>query len=113
MSYLIKGLLFGFLAQILTFFQLQGQLKYEFFKNNTILIAFMGIPISYLFMLSVQNLIKYGDGQLWPSRLLGQAVGILVFTSMSLILFREPITTKTIVCLSLGICIVLIQLFWK
>ncbi len=113
MSYLLKGFVFGFLAQVLTFYQLQGQMKYTFFKNNTLLIAFMGVPISLLFMHSVQNFIKYGDGQLWPSRILGQAIGLFVFTSLSIILFREPLTTKTVVCLLLGICIMIIQLFWK
>lgn len=113
MSNLLKGFLFGVSAQVLTFIQLQGQIKWSFFKNNPILIACMGIPISLLFMYSVQNFIAYGNGQLWPSRIIGQAIGLFVFTSLSIVMFSEPLTTKTGVCLLLGICIMLIQLFWK
>jgi hypothetical protein len=32
---------------------------------------------------------------------------------MSSLLFKEPFTLKTIACLFLGLCIILIQLFWK
>ena len=52
---LLKGFIFGLIAQILTFFQLQGQIKYEWFKNHPIIMAFMGVPISLLFMYSVRN----------------------------------------------------------
>ena len=44
--YIIKGFIFGLLAQILTFLQLQGQMKYDLLKNNIWLTAIMGIPIS-------------------------------------------------------------------
>ena len=110
---LLKGMLFGFVAQILTFFQLQGQLKIEWFKNHPILMAFMGVPISLLFMTSVKNMVMAYDGQIWPSRLIGFGIGVIVFTLMSYLLFKEPLTLKTLVCLGLGVCIILIHLFWK
>lgn len=110
---LLKGMLFGFVAQILTFFQLQGQLKIEWFKNHPILMAFAGVPISLLFMYSVKNMVAAYDGQIWPSRLIGFGIGVIVFTIMSHYLFKEPLTLKTLVCLGLGVCIILIQLFWK
>ena len=47
---LLIGIGFGFLAQILTFFQLQGSLRFEWFKNNYWLTVLMGIPISMIFM---------------------------------------------------------------
>ena len=111
--YLIKGILFGIAAQILTFLQLQGQMKIEWFKNHPILMAFMGVPISLLFMTSVKNMVMAYDGQIWPSRLIGFGIGVIVFTIMSHYLFKEPLTLKTLVCLGLGVCIILIQLFWK
>ena len=110
---LLKGMLFGFVAQVLTFFQLQGQLKIEWFKNHPILMAFMGVPISLLFMTSVKNMVMAYDGQIWPSRLIGFGIGVIVFTLMSYLLFKEPLTLKTLICLGLGVCIILIQLFWK
>ena len=47
---LIIGILFGFIAQVMVFFQLQGPMKYEWFKNNYWITVLMGIPISMLFM---------------------------------------------------------------
>ena len=68
---LFIGVLFGIIAQILTFFQLQGQMKYEWFKNNYWLVVLMGIPVSMLFMFSVKNMVMAYGGQMWPSRLIG------------------------------------------
>lgn len=110
---LLKGFIFGLIAQVFTFFQLQGQIKYEWFKNHPIIIAFMGVPISLLFMYSVRNFVAAYDGQIWPSRLIGFGIGVIVFTVMSHYLFREPISLKTLTCLGLGVLIILIQIFWK
>ena len=110
---LLKGFIFGLIAQVLTFFQLQGQIKYEWFKNNPLIIALIGVPISLLFMYSVRNFVAAYDGQIWPSRLIGFGIGVVVFTVMSYYLFNEPLTPKTLTCLSLGVCIILIQIFWK
>jgi len=113
MMQLLKGFIFGLIAQIGTFFQLQGQVKYEWFKNHPIIVAFMGVPISLLFMYSVRSFVEAYDGQIWPSRLIGFGIGIIVFTIMSHYLFKEPISLKTFICLSLGVLIILIQMFWK
>jgi hypothetical protein len=110
---LLKGFIFGLIAQVLTFFQLQGQMKIEWFKNNTLLVACMGVPISLLFMYSVRNFVGAYDGQIWPSRLIGFGIGVVVFTAMSHYMFKEPLTPKTLTCLGLGIGIILIQILWK
>jgi multidrug transporter EmrE-like cation transporter len=111
--YLLKGIIFGFVAQILTFLQLQGQMKIEWFKNHPIIIALLGVPISLLFMYSVKNMVEAYNGEIWPSRLIGFGIGVIVFTIMSHYLFKEPLTPKTLTCLGLGVCIILIQLIWK
>jgi multidrug transporter EmrE-like cation transporter len=110
---LLKGFIFGVLAQVITFLQLQGQLKFDWIKNNMWFGVLMGLPISFLFMLSVKNLVGAFDGQIWPSRLIGFGIGVVVFTIMSHYIFKEPLTPKTLVCLGLGILIVLIQIFYK
>jgi multidrug transporter EmrE-like cation transporter len=110
---LIYGILFGTAAQIITFLQLQGQIKYDFLKNNLWVAAIMGIPISLLFMASVKNMVNAYDGQIWPSRLIGFGIGVVVFTAMSYWLFKEPMTPKTLTCLGLGVLIILIQILWK
>ena len=110
---IIKGLLWGLVAQIATFLQLQGQMKYDFLKNNLWFTAFLGVPISLLFMFSVRNLVTAYNGEMWPSRLIGFGIGVIIFAIMSHLMFREPITLKTFTCLGLGACIILIQILWK
>lgn len=110
---LIVGILFGIIAQIIIFFQLQGQMKYDWFKNHYWVIVFMGIPASMFFMYSVKNMVLAYGGQMWPSRLIGFAIGAIVFTYLSWYLFNEPLSTKTIICLILSFAILGIQLFIK
>ena len=110
---LLLGIVFGFLAQICTFFQLQGPMKYEWFKNNYWLTVMMGIPISMLFMESVRYMISAYDGQMWPSRLIGFSIGAIVFTWLSWLLFKEPLTLKTIISLVFAAGILGVQIFWK
>jgi hypothetical protein len=110
---LLIGIVFGFLAQIATFFQLQGSLRYEWFKNNYWFVVLMGIPISMLFMESVKQMVTAYGGQLWPSRLIGFSIGAIVFTWLSWLLFKEPLTMKTMVSLLFAIGILGVQIFWK
>jgi multidrug transporter EmrE-like cation transporter len=53
------------------------------------------------------------EGQMWPSRLIGFSIGAIVFTLLSWVIFKEPLTLKTGVCLVLAAGILLIQLLWK
>ena len=110
---LLIGIVFGFLAQIATFFQLQGSLRYEWFKNNYWFVVLMGIPISMLFMESVKQMVTAYGGQLWPSRLIGFSIGAIVFTWLSWWLFKEPLTMKTMVSLLFAIGILGVQIFGK
>jgi len=109
----ILGLLYGIAAQIFTFIQLQGQFKFQWMKDNPFYMALMGVPISLLYLGSVKHLVAHFDGQLWPSRLMGFAIGAIIFTAMSWAWFKEPLSLKTLICLGLAVCIMLIQLFWK
>jgi hypothetical protein len=110
---LLKGFIYGLIAQVITFMQLQGQMKYSILKNNTWFVVLLGLPISYLFMISVKHFVTAYDGQIWPSRLIGFGIGVVVFGLMSHWLFKEPFTLKTLICLGLGSLIVLIQILWK
>jgi multidrug transporter EmrE-like cation transporter len=110
---IVWGILWGFIAQSTTFIQLQGSLKYDFLKNNLWLVLLMGIPTSFMYMQSVKYFVEAFNGEIWPSRLIGFGIGVIVFSLMSHYLFKEPFTMKTGICLSLGLCIILVQLFWK
>jgi multidrug transporter EmrE-like cation transporter len=63
--------------------------------------------------LSVNNFIQGFGGQIWPSRLVGFGVGVIVFTLMSHFLFKEQLDLKNGICLGLGLTIILVQLFVK
>jgi len=110
---LLLGILYGLLAQIITFLQLQGNIKYGWFQKYPIVVLGAAIPISWLFIRSVEYLVAAYNGEIWPSRLIGFAVGIIVFGNMSYFLFGEAITLKTFICLLLAACILTIQIFWK
>ena len=98
-----------FIAQIIIWFQLNGQLKWEWFKDNYLLMSLMGIPISYMLLLTT----KYGFqgfGQLWPIRLMGFATGMISFPFITYWILGEGITLKTGVSILLAIIIMLLQL---
>jgi multidrug transporter EmrE-like cation transporter len=111
--HIIYGILWGIVAQITTYIQLQGQLKFEWLKQNMWFGVLMGIPISFMFMQSVKNFVLAFGGEIWPSRLLGFGIGVIIFTIMSELMFKEPFTLKTGVCLFLALLIILTQIFWK
>lgn len=110
---LIYGILWGLLGQIGSFMQLQGAIRYSWTQKYFWLILIVSAPISYFYMKSVEKLVIAFDGEIWPSRLIGFGLGIVVFTALSSLLFKEPFTTKTLVCLLLGIVIIMIQVLWK
>lgn len=110
---LFLGILYGIIGQILVFFQIQGSLKYQLLQDYKWLVLLSGIPITWLFIESVRYIYLWSDGQLWPGRLIGFSIGIVVFSVMSILLFGEGVTTKTAVCLFLSVLILSIQIFWK
>jgi hypothetical protein len=110
---LIIAIVVMFIAQVLTFYQLQGPLKIDWFKNNYWLVVLMGIPISMLYMTSVKHFVDAYNGLIWPSRIIGFGIGVIVFTIMAQLLFGEPLTSTPIACLILSLGIILVQLFWK
>jgi multidrug transporter EmrE-like cation transporter len=110
---LIIGILYGIAAQILTFLQLQGNVKWGFLQKYPILTLLSSIPLSYMFLKSVEYLVKSFNGEIWPSRLIGFSIGIIVFGLMSYYIFKEPLTLKTVVCLILGMVILGIQILWR
>lgn len=73
----------------------------------------MGIPNVWVYLQSIQYFITAFEGSLWESRLLGFAIGVLVFAVMGWLMFSEPMTPKTAVSLILAFCIVLIQVLWR
>ena len=98
-----------FLANIVIWFQLNSQLKWDWFKDNYLLMSILGMPISYALLHST----KYGYigfGELWPIRLIGFAVGLMTFPVITWIMLGEGITIKTGISIFLAGIIMVLQL---
>ena len=97
------------IAQVLVWFQLNGQLISVWCKQHPWVLSICGIPISYLFILAT----KYGYvgfQNLWSVRLIGFSVGMLVFPFITYFMLGESITIKSIISILLAGCIMLLQL---
>lgn len=113
LSKILIATLVMILGQIGSFMQLQGAIKYGWYEKYLWVILLSSVPISYLYIVAVKMYVDGFGGEIWPSRLIGFALGIMVFTIMSIFLFNEHMTTKTFICLLLAVSIVSVQLFWK
>lgn len=113
MNRLLLGFVYGLIAQILTFLQLQGNIKYNWYQRYPWIMLGIAVPISWLYIKSVEAFVNHFNGEIWPSRLIGFGIGIIVFVILSWVLFREPVSLKTLICLILAIGILGVQILWK
>jgi len=98
-----------FFTQIIIWYQLNGQLIWKWAKDNPFLLACLGLPISYMLILST----KYGYiafSQLSPIRLLGFATGMISFPIITWMMLGEGVSIKTGISMFLGLLIMLLQL---
>lgn len=109
---IVYALLLSLLAQVISFIQLQGQMAWKFPKENPYIMMLLGLPISLIFIRTTKIFNEAFDAN-WPGRLIGFGVGVIVFTIMSWLVFKEHPTPKTLTCLGLAFTIVVLQIFWK
>jgi hypothetical protein len=93
--------------------QLQGAMKLGWYPKYFWPVLLMSVPLSWFYIKSVEYFVAAFDGQLWPSRLIGFGLGIVVFSVMSHYMFKEPFSPKTLVCIGLGLTIIALQILWK
>ena len=108
---IILTILIFFFNNIIIWYQLNGQLVWDFWKTwKGITIALlMGIPITGLFYLATK--IGYqGFGTLWPVRFMGFATSMMTFPIMTWLYLGEAITLKTLITILLAIIIMILQL---
>jgi len=110
---LLLGILLFFTAHIITFFQLNGQFKWEWFVRNEWVLALMGVPISFLYIWATKATVGGLDGLLWPARFIGFGVGMIVYAVLVSYYFNEGITLKTFISLLLVTTLVFIQVMMK
>ena len=110
---LLLGFTYFIIGQLVIWFQSHLQFISSWAKTHPILMALPGVAVSYVSILATRNLAEAFDGLLWPSRLIGFGIGIVIFSSLTWILLGENINMKSAICVILALCILLIQMFWK
>jgi len=83
---------------------------WEFFKNNPLIIALMGLPSGYLVIVATKYGYEAFDGNLWPMRIIGFSLGTILFSILTYVCMSEGLTLKTILCLVLSLVIIIIQI---
>ena len=109
--YIVLTILVFFLNNIIIWYQLNGQLVWDFWKSwkGIVVMLLMGIPISGLFYMGTR--IGYdGFGSLWAVRLMGFATSMVTFPIMTWLYLGEVMSLKVIISLALAIVIMLLQL---
>lgn len=109
----IIGMLLYLIGQVTTWYQGNLQFINSWAKDNPLVLALAGIPVSYTFILANKYTVEGVGGELWPSRLIGFAIGMGVMGVLTYLHLNQVVTLKTVVTLLLALVIVLIQIFWK
>ena len=113
MTRLIWGAFLFLVGQVLVWYQINGQFLSEWIKKHPLVMSLVGIPISYVYIWATHHLVVAYNGELWPQRLIGFAMGMIAFSFLTWFHLNEALTAKTAVTLALAAAIVLIQVFWK
>jgi hypothetical protein len=110
---ILIGIILFLLGQTIIWYQTNLQFISEWAKSHKLLLSLLGVPVSYLFILATSYTVEGFNGQLWPSRLIGFSVGMIVMAFLTYFHISQGINIKTFITLLLALCIVLIQVFWK
>ena len=110
---LFLGIVLFFLGQSLGWFQLNSQYISEFWKNKPILSSIViGVPTSICFWYAWRMVVDYTESA-WSARFIASSTGLIIFPVLTWSLLGESMfTAKTIVCLTLAVIIMLIQVFY-
>jgi hypothetical protein len=110
---LTLGFIYFVVSATAIWFQTHAQFFNEWSKDNAILVAIPGFVISYWSIKATENIAEAYDGAVWPARLIGFGIGIILFSILTWVILGEKIEIKSAVCVLLAFCILIIQLFWK
>lgn len=111
---LIYGAGLYILAQILIWFQSNGQFIWPWFKKNPILLSLMGGSfISYILIIATRLVAEYYNGLIWPGRFIGFSLGIVVFSYLTWQFMEEGVNSKTMISIFLAFILICVQIFWK
>ena len=105
---------FIILANILAWFQTNGQFVWESWKDNPwISVLPMAIPTGFCFCFATKYIVEETN-ELWAAKFMCFGISYLVFPILTWWLMNESmLTAKTLTCTFLSVIIVYIQVFWK
>ena len=111
---IVIGAAIFLLGQTIAWGQVNLQFVWKWAKDHPFWMALLlGFPIGYSYIYATKFITEGFDGNIWPARLIGFAMGIISFAFLTYLLLNENITLKTIITLVLATAIVLIQVLWK
>lgn len=110
---ILLGSFIFMLGQVGGWFQLNSQFIWRWWENKPIVSAVVfGVPTSILFWYAWRMVATHTDS-VWSARFIGSGTGFPVFPLLTWFLLGESMfTIKTMICLSLAILIILIQIFY-
>ena len=116
-KYIMKiliGTLFFVIGNILAWFQFNSQFVWDWWKDKPVLSNLIfAIPMGICFWYAIKYIMEDSE-LLWTSKLIGFGVSNVVFAILTYAMLKESIfSPKTMVCLSLSVVIIAIQIFWK
>ncbi len=113
MNNILVGLSLFVTTHIIIWFQVNGQFVWLWAKENPMLMALLGFPISYILIIATKFIVAGFDGLLWPGRLVGFGSGMIVMAILTWYMLGEGINLKTMTSLILATGLVCVQVFWK
>lgn len=98
-------------GNIAVWLQLYGRFVWKWLESHTSIIIFTGIPITYIFMKATEWGFEGFDEKMWPLRISGFAIGMIVFWFMTAYFMGQTPDLKTFISLGLCVLVILIQIF--
>ena len=113
MNNILTGIILFVITHIIIWFQVNGQFVWPWAKDNPWTMAILGLPISYALIIATKYVVAGFEGLLWPGRLLGFGLGMIIMAILTWYILGEGISTKTLVSLTLAVTLVMLQVFWR
>ena len=113
MTAVLKAVALFTMAQLFAWFQLNSQYIWEWWRGKAFISALVwGIPCCMMFYYAWTTAAD-AAGSVWSARFIGSSVGIVIFPILTYVLLGESMfTTKTMICFTLALTVVLIQIFF-
>ena len=101
-------------GHIVSWYGTYSQFIWGWCKNNVVLLPLIfSIPTGYLFLYGMRFAVEEMD-QVWGPRLVGFGLSYLVFPFLTYYYFNESMFhPRTMLCITLSVVIVAIQVLWK